>query len=638
MYLAYRLRYTSNALAPASISGWPTASMMILVNSTNTNAGAWIPFNPNPTVNLGSGDGLKTVTFYFNCLSNIVSSYTVRIWLDTTPPAIHITAPASNTVDEPLLQLQGYAPEELAGVTYDISNSAGCLTNQPAVVTGRFFDTNLFQFTTNTFQAFDIDLTPGTNRITLHAQDIAGNVTTTNLTYTLDYSAKTNPPGVALYWPTNGAVICGSGFTWRGWVQDPTVTIAAQIVNTNGDTNALNGIVERNGNFWVDNMPLASGTNWLTLTATDAVGNMSSTNIAVVQSTVNLAMTSIPDITNQTTVEVDGTVDDGYTVYVNGVMATGGANWSAYNVPVNGTGTSVFEAVAVLNSQTNSLTGGGGGTNSSLQNPGNPVVLSPVNIHSYANPSLQNPGNPVALATLPTLQAAPDTQTAIICTNYVLTSDVLWAATNVPWWASDLTNHEYEIESWQLASPGYDYSTSWGNYMQYASPWGSVIDTPAGFQAYDEVWDKYGNSVTTNYTILTNNDYTRPSGTDYSSVDMTGTTFTPEESVVNSVQFANTTFGDDGTYCAQVTALRKVASAYVLRTGGKAASHRQAVFQLNVTAQNVIGWPYPIGVDVPYNKITVMNKPLGKDNNLSVSEPNGVEVPVPVDVPVRSDN
>ena len=40
-----------------------------------------------------------------------------------------------------------------------------------------------WDFTTNGFQAFDIGLTVGTNQITLHAQDLAGNVTTTNLSY-----------------------------------------------------------------------------------------------------------------------------------------------------------------------------------------------------------------------------------------------------------------------------------------------------------------------------------------------------------------------------------------------------------------------------------------------------------------------
>ena len=115
---------------------------------------------------------------------------------------------------------------------------------------------------------------------------------------------------------------------------------------------------------------------------------------------MNLAFTSVPDITNQTTVQVGGTVDSGYTVWVNGVQATdlGGGYWTAYNVPVNGAGTAVFEAIAVASSV--SLTGGGGGTNSTLQNPGNPTpsVICPV------------------------VKCAPDKKPAIICTSYALTS------------------------------------------------------------------------------------------------------------------------------------------------------------------------------------------------------------------------
>ena len=152
----------------------------------NSVENAWHPFNAAPTVNLGSGDGIKTVNFFFNSLSNVVSSYAVRIWLVTSPPALTITAPGSNTLNQPFLQLQGSAPEELASVTYDVTNAAGWFTNQPAVVLNRYFDTNLWWFTTNTFQAFDIGLTVGTNQITVHAKDLAGNVTTSNYTYTLD--------------------------------------------------------------------------------------------------------------------------------------------------------------------------------------------------------------------------------------------------------------------------------------------------------------------------------------------------------------------------------------------------------------------------------------------------------------------
>jgi hypothetical protein len=275
------------------------------------------------------------------------------------------------------MQLQGFAPEELASVTYDMTNSAGWMTNQPAVILSRYYDTNLCQFTTNTFHAFDLDLTVGANQITLHAKDLAGNLTTTNLVYTLDYSSKTNPPVIGLYWPTDGALICGTNFTWRGTVDDPTVTLSAQIVDTNGDTNALYVVMERNGNFWIDNMPLAPGTNWMTLTATDAVGNTNWTNIAVVQSAIHMAFTAIPDITNQVEVTVQGTIDTGgYAVWVNGVLATqSGMSWEADNVPVNGAGTAVFEALAIPASDNGGYgnNNGGGGTNSTLQNPGNPV-------------------------------------------------------------------------------------------------------------------------------------------------------------------------------------------------------------------------------------------------------------------------
>ena len=155
------------------------------------------------------------------------------------------------------MQLQGLVTNELASVTYDVGNSAGWTSNQAAVILTRSFNTNLWWFTTNTFQAFDIGLTAGANQITVHAQDLAGNMSTSNYTFTLDYSSKTNPPALALYWPTNGSVICGTNFSWRGSVNDPTVSLSAQIVDSSGDTNVVSGIVERNGNFWIDGLPLA---------------------------------------------------------------------------------------------------------------------------------------------------------------------------------------------------------------------------------------------------------------------------------------------------------------------------------------------------------------------------------------------
>ena len=51
-------------------------------------------------------------------------------------------------------------------------------------------------------------------------------------------------------------------------------------------------MIERNGNFWVDNIPLAPGTNWLTLTATDINNHVTTINISVVQSSVSLSITT----------------------------------------------------------------------------------------------------------------------------------------------------------------------------------------------------------------------------------------------------------------------------------------------------------------------------------------------------------
>ena len=615
--ISFSTRYTSNAAVTASIAGPPSESMAILVSSTNW-ASNWVPFNANPTVNLGTGDGLKTVNFYFNSLSNLVSCYSLQLWLDTTPPAITITSPGpgTNTVNQPILQLQGYAPEELASVTYDLTNSAGWLTNQPAVVLSRYYDTNLDQFTTNTFQAFDLDLTLGANQITLHAKDLAGNVTTTNLTYTLDYSSKTNPPVLALYWPTNGAVLSGTNFTWRGWVDDPTVTLSAQIEDSNGDTNVLNGVVERNGNFWVENLPLALGTNWLTLTASDACTNVSVTNIEVVESSVNVTFTSVPDITNQTVISVTGTINtNAYAVWVNGVRASIDSNgiWTADNVPVNGIGTAVLQARAIpLTNNNGNGTGGGGGTNSTLQDPGNPDPPDYVDA-----------------------ETDPDLKPAILCKTYTLTNDILWTD------AAGNTNHALNVEHWALNSPGDYLTTTYSPPGTTMNGWMGTWSPTGGFEATKQLWDMFGNGSATTYYSTTDQDYTNPTGLTGFTMDTTGESSTPEESKYNYSIIALPDWNIDFVYPNPVTppvhytVQHSVVSSYILQTGGKATSHRQSVFQLRVTAQNMgnLATPWPAGVWAPYNQITVMGQPLGNDYNYFVTEPDGIQVPVPVDVP-----
>jgi hypothetical protein len=123
-------------------------------------------------------------------------------------------------------------------------------------------------------------------------------------------------------------------------------------VDSGGTTNDTLGLVERNGTFWVENLALADGTNVVTLLARDAAGNLSSTNLLVVKSSVIITITSTPEgeELNQPFGTVYGTVSDpSYAVYVNGAAATvdSSGTWVAENVPLIGRGTVTFDAVSV---------------------------------------------------------------------------------------------------------------------------------------------------------------------------------------------------------------------------------------------------------------------------------------------------
>ena len=185
--------------------------------------------------------------------------------------------------------------------------------------------------------------------VTLQAVDRIGNVTTTNFDYTLDYSSDTTPPNLAIVWPTNEAYVSGTNFTLQAQVDDDTATVTAQIIDADGDTNTMAGTGGRDGTVWVQNLPLAAGANSLTLTATDAAGNASRTNLTVNQSGVQVTVTPLPaDQLGLFSVTVTGTVSDPTArVYVNGVGATvnGDGTWEADGVPVSAGNTALLDVL-----------------------------------------------------------------------------------------------------------------------------------------------------------------------------------------------------------------------------------------------------------------------------------------------------
>jgi hypothetical protein len=325
------------SLALDVTAGVPSA-MAVMVNSTNLAAAVWQPYATNIVATLLAGDGDYLVWVGLRGLPAEATPtwQSVRLSLKTVAPALTVTSPVGGVVSVPLVQLQGFSDELLASLTYDVSNAVGVLTNQPGFLTGVFSDTNRFAFTTNYFQCYDVSLTNGLNTVTLHATDLAGNTTTTNVCFTLDYSGDTNPPVLAVIFPQAGAVLSGSNFTLQAQVADATATVTATV---NGATNAVQGVVERNGTVWVAGLPLAAGTNAVTVTATDAAGNSSVTNFNVVGHDVGLTINPLTSgQLNQASVSVGGTVaDTNVTITVNGVTATVNpdGSWNADDVPVN---------------------------------------------------------------------------------------------------------------------------------------------------------------------------------------------------------------------------------------------------------------------------------------------------------------
>ena len=339
--------FVTTSTTVASISG-AAAQMTVLVNSTNIASATWSLFSSNCTVNLGSGDGARMVVFGFTSMDGSVTNWVGQtVTVDTVPPVLTITNPASSNTFQPMIQLQGYANEPLSSLAFDVTNAAGIITNQQGFPLSRYYDTNLLVYTTNWFQCFDIVLTNGVNTITVRATDRAGNVTTNSYSYTL--TAGTNAPTLSAVCPQDGMKLSGSAFTLDGQVDNYTAAIAVSMTDGNGNTNTYNGLVERNGRFWVENLPLNSGTNGLTLNAVDYWGNSTTTNLAVTQSALALTATADPTQLYNSNVTVTGTVSDSsYGVTVNGVSATndGSGNWTATNVPVNSGGTATFNVVA----------------------------------------------------------------------------------------------------------------------------------------------------------------------------------------------------------------------------------------------------------------------------------------------------
>ncbi len=347
---------TSSATVQISVANGVPSYMAALVDSSDYSNANWTRYNSNIVVNLGSVEGWHTVSVGLRGLpQNAQQTWEqTQLKLVLTPPALIVTNPAVGPVPQPLISIQGYSPSGLASVSYDLNNAYIALSNVSGYITGATYDPNNFEFTNDAFECFDIMLTEGTNIVTVHATDLAGNEGSTNLVYVFDPSPNTNPPALSIAWPPNNASISGSSFPVRGVVGGPFATVSAVVSNAN-ITATLTAFVEADGAFWIEGVPLAAGTTVVNVTAVNGAGYSASASLAVTQSTISLSLYSVHLYDpSAPTARITGNFS-GYSgpIWVNGVQASTNTfgQWLADNVPVGTGGTATVTVVAGPSSQ-----------------------------------------------------------------------------------------------------------------------------------------------------------------------------------------------------------------------------------------------------------------------------------------------
>lgn len=350
-------RFLNSSSVFVQVNAGPLSTMAYLLNSQDFANAVWGA--PNSFTLGGLAEGENTLWVGFRDPTGKTVWFKHRIIRDLTPPQITITKPAitdpvATIVKIPMIQVHGYANEELSKISFSVQNSAGTFSDGLTVVRAPVIDpaTQTLQVP---FRCLDIDLAPGNNHIFVHAWDKAGNEAIREVVYALDYSGVTQGPAILSQWPLDGAQLSGNTFTLRGYVDDPTATIHVTIA-AGGAATERDAIVERDGLFWLENLPLNSGANQVTLSLQNAAGFETISSFTVYRSALQIGIDPVspPMLYNRTTT-VTGTIteDAPYTVWVNGVRATmqSGGLWSAQKVPVNEGGTATFHATAIPNTQ-----------------------------------------------------------------------------------------------------------------------------------------------------------------------------------------------------------------------------------------------------------------------------------------------
>jgi len=346
---------TNNATLQLTVTAGVPSYVAVLVNDTNTVNANWQSFTSTNLSVATPTDGVYVVTVGLRGLAPNASQtwQTLTLFRDTTPLALTLTNVAGFSGSRPFIDPAGSAGRALTSLTWTLVDAKGATNSGNGMVLAQGWSLSDRYHTTNWFKCADLALALGTNWISIQAVDWAGNVAVTNFAYVFNTNGDSTPPALTLVWPQAGTQVSGDTLTVQAWTDDDTAAVALQYTDADAIVQTLNGVVERGGNVWVPGVPLTAGTNSLSLTATDAAGNVNTTNFTVVQT--NVALTVVPLSQGQmqyayATVSVSVDDPNCTAVTVNGMQGTTWdyVAWEVDNVPLPPGGTVVLQATAQL--------------------------------------------------------------------------------------------------------------------------------------------------------------------------------------------------------------------------------------------------------------------------------------------------
>lgn len=182
---------------------------------------------------------------------------------DVTPPAVSITTPPGATFSTSAtpLSMSGTSGDNVGVTSVTWTNSAG----GSGTASG------------TTAWSASVALAAGSNTITVTARDAAGNTSTDSVTVTYTPS-DTTPPAVAITTPPNPTFSTST----TPLAVSGTASDAVGVASVSWANAATGGSGTASGTTaWSASIPLASGTNAITVTARDAAGNAATDSVTV---------------------------------------------------------------------------------------------------------------------------------------------------------------------------------------------------------------------------------------------------------------------------------------------------------------------------------------------------------------------